>query len=174
MLARYTMNFEDFKHAQILCYRRKKFGALRMAIWVWVLPVLGLVCAAILAWDITARHFAFTPLAGGVLAALTGFGLFVLVMRPVNVRRLYKQMKNGRPENEPVELEIEGDEMISRLPGLSEGRFRRAAVVDFAEDDHIALLFVAKNKFLLVPKRALNESQWAAVHAWLDTSKVNI
>ena len=57
--------------------------------------------------------------------------------------------------------------LISRRPCLSEGRFQRAGILAFVEDEHIALLFVRKKLFLPVPRRALNAEGWAELRLWL-------
>jgi hypothetical protein len=164
MICEYTTNLEDFKAAQRLCIKRSPTKAFSFYLFQRVLPVLAI---ALLAWDILHRHFGFPPLVAGILGAVAWIGLYCPIMYPIQIRRLYRAMKNGRDDSAPLILEWNEHEMISRVPGLSEGRFLPAAIRDFAEDDNIALIFFAKNKFLMVPKRAMSESGWQELRHWM-------
>ena len=166
----YAMTLQDFKNAQILCSRRSKKSRLLFLLWLRVLPVVGILSLLALIWDIKLRHFGFTSAVGGILVGLAWFGLSIPAMRPFYIRSLYRQMKNVWPEGSPIEIGIEGDELISRVPGMSEGRFRRQAIVDFVEDDETALLYVAKKAFLFLPKRALPQVAIQEIKAWLQLS----
>ena len=59
--------------------------------------------------------------------------------------------------------------MISRIPSKSEGHFERGAIVNFAEDDAIALFYLGKKKFLFVPKSALPSEGWTELRQWIGT-----
>lgn len=83
------------------------------------------------------------------------------------------QMKNGRGDNDPIEFEITDEELISRIPGTSEGRFRRNGIHKFVENEKVALLYVAKLRFLILPKRALNDEQWLSLRQWLAKGEPN-
>jgi hypothetical protein len=172
MICRYTTNFQDFKNAQLLSIRSKRFGQLRYAFWFWILPIISIISFAALAYDIHWRHFGLKPLTGGMLAGIAWFGLWFLIMRPIVYRRLYKQMKNGRSDDAILELEIAGNEMISRIPGISEGRFFRKALFAFKENESIALIYLAKNKFLLLPKRTIDDEHMQQIREWVSQKEV--
>jgi hypothetical protein len=167
MLCRYTTNYQDFKAAQMLHIRSKRHGMLQYVIYNWCIPITGAIALLLLAYDIFINHFHYQPITGGILTALAWFGLWIPPMRIMNYRRLYKQMKNGRSDDYVLELEISGNELISRVPDISEGRFFRKAILAFLEDDKIALIYVAKNKFLLLPKHSLTPFQINTIHDWI-------
>jgi hypothetical protein len=168
MMCEYTTSFDDFKKAQILAAHRSIRAKLSFYFWLRVAPVLGLMALGALVWDVVFRHFGFDPMVGGILAGVAWIGIFCFVRRPFLVRKLYKHMLNGRPEGSPLELGIEGDQLVYRVPGRSEGRFYRASVNEFVEDDNLALLFVSKKNFLMIPKRAMPQEAWQQVKNWLD------
>jgi hypothetical protein len=168
MIYQYTTSFDDFKAAQKLGARRSIRSRATYATFHWVLPAIGIVSAGMLVWDIVFRHFMFTPALGGALAGLAWFGLYCPIRQPFLIRKLYKEMLNGRPEEAPLELGVEGQELVSRVPGKSEGRFHRGAIIACVEDESLALLFVAKKKFLIVPKHSLPEAGWLEIKTWLQ------
>lgn len=47
----------------------------------------------------------------------------------------------------------------SEISGVSEGIFRWNAIVDFAQDDKITLLYIAKKKFLFFPTSIMSAEQ---------------
>jgi hypothetical protein len=168
MMYQYTSTFEDFKAAQRLFSQRSWKSRLNFLIWLRILPVSGAISAVLLIWDIGYRHFKFDPVFAAVLGGLAWFGLYMALYRYLLLRKLYKRMKNGRPEGSPTEIGIEGDELVSRRPGLSEGRFKRPAVVGSIEDEKMLLLFVGKKIFFILPKAALPEAAVQEVKAWLQ------
>lgn len=168
MRAEYTITLADFKAAQHLCRRRSRRAWLLFLFWYRVAPVLGVVSATGFFYGLHHTE-SFPPWLGGVLAGCAWFGLFPLLWWPVQLRLQFRRMKEGAPDDAPVELELEGNELISRRPGLSEGRFRWAAIQSYAEDERIALVFVRKKLFLLIPKRALDDEGWSSMHRWLGS-----
>ena len=167
MMHQYTTTFADFKAAQRLFSRRNWKSKVSFLFWFRILPVLGLISIALLIWDIRFRDFEFSPGFAGILGGMAWFGLYVPLCRPFLLRRLYKRMKNGRPEGSPTEIGIEGGELISRLPGLSEARFKRPSIVGSIENETMMLLFVGKKIFLILPKLALPEVALQEVKEWL-------
>jgi hypothetical protein len=168
MMYSYSTTFADFKAAQRLFAQRSWKSKLNFLIWLRILPVSGLISAVLLIWDIGFRHFDFNPVFGVVLAGLAWFAFYIVLFRYFQLRKLYKRMKNGRPEGSPTEIGVEGDELVSRLPGLSEGRFKRPSVVGSIEDEKLMLLFVGKKIFFMLPKAALPEVALQEVRAWLQ------
>ncbi len=168
MLVRYTTSYKDFVAAQRLNVRRKFLGAARYNFFVYVLPVLSGLALLTLLFDIVVRHFSLPPWAGGVLSGLAFLGLYCSIYRVYIYRRLYRQMKNGRPELAPIEFELQGEELISRVPGFSEGRFLRTAIRDFAEDDAVVLLYLSPRAFLMLPRHAVSEPELADLRHWIS------
>lgn len=168
MLVRYTTSYQDFVAAQRLNIHRRFLGATRYATLVYVLPILSGLALITLLYDIVVRHFSLPAWAGGALAAIVALGLFLSLYRVFLLRRLYRQMKNGRPDLAPVELEIRGEELISRVPGFGESRLLRTAIRDFAEDSTVALVYLSPRTFLILPKHTIAEPDLAAIRHWLS------
>lgn len=170
MLYVYETNLADFKAAQRLHRRCHPKARLGYVFWYMVFPAIGCLSGLLLVWDIVVRHFQLSPSIGGLLSGLTFGGLYCLFMRPYLIRRAYRQMKEIS-EGRPVELELRDGELISRVPGRSEGRFQPKAVLEFVEDEQLALLYIRKKLFLIVPKRGLPESDLTELRAWSGKAK---
>ena len=171
MLVEYVTDFEDFKAAQRLARRHKPIAALSYNFWCWAVPGLALVAAAALIGnEVTKKPFLPAHI-GGYLAGLVGAGAFLAMYRPYQMRKLYKTMKANRAAGEPVQFELTDTEIISRIPGRSEGRFLPNAVFDYTEDDRLALIYVAEQRFLIVPKSAMPEEDWVRLREWIKRGR---
>jgi hypothetical protein len=170
----YTTNYGDFKNAQRL--HMTATPKLKVLFWISlrILPVVGLIVLLLLVGHaLPMKNSLVVIVACGLVGAGT-WGFIMAFLRPLLLRRLYKQMKNGRSDDAELGLEIADGQLISRIPGLSEGRFFPAAVLRFVENDKVALLYVAKKRFLIIPKSAMNETEWSELRAWLGPIPRNV
>jgi hypothetical protein len=164
---RYRMSYSDFKEAQRLHMRATPRFAIPFWIFLRILPALGLVAFLLLETKmIPSANAPLVAIASGIMAA-GAWGLIMALIRPFSLRRLYKQMKNGRGDDADLELALEDGQIISRVPGMSEGRFLPPAIQRFVENDRIALFYVSKKRFLVNPKRAADEEGWSSIRQWL-------
>jgi hypothetical protein len=140
--------------------------------WVWGLPVAGV--ATVLAWVATLLGSQLVWVK--TMAALSGFGIWFLAVIPLSrmltMRRAWKRLlpprtRKARKAMVAVELEFDETQVISRLPGRNEGRFFWPAIVDYAEDEKLALIFVAPKRFLFVPRRAMPDEAWVQLRGYV-------
>ncbi len=166
----YTLRYDDFKAAQRLHLEVSPRARFWFIVWQRVLPVVSLVCLALLLNDIFRHHFSYPPWLGGSLAGISVAGLYSLALRPFVMRRAFRKLRPDVGADEhSVELELFEGKLISRIPGKSEGRFERNAIVNFAESDAIALFYLGEKKFLFVPKSALPSEGWTELREWIGT-----
>jgi hypothetical protein len=161
----YVLRYQDYKNAQALYRKHRLTASLTYYVWIWILPVVGLAVALPLLLGL----FGYSPEWASTLAPFSAMGIwfavFIPVMRFYSVRKCWKRLL---PENVPksvkseisVELEMTEEQIISILPGTSEGRFYWSSILDFAEDDRIALVFVKKKVFIFIPRSALPAQGW--------------
>jgi hypothetical protein len=64
-----------------------------------------------------------------------------------------------------VRLTANDGELSVAIPGKSESRIYWNAIGEVAENSKVLLLFVGKERFLIMPHRALNEAQWVEMRA---------
>ena len=159
----YVLRKTDFLDAQRLYRKHSLRAALSHYLWIWAVPISGLcVVLATLAAVITPREDLIREL-GPAAAVGAWFALFIPTMRWWQIRKLWKASLDAGADGKPVTLQFDNEQLISAIPGKSEGRFFWTALVDYAEDDRLAMLFIRKKHFLYVPKYALPETAWAQI-----------
>jgi YcxB-like protein len=176
----YKLTYQNYKDSQRLYRRHRWQAALSYYFWIWLVPVLGSILALPLLANLL---FDFHPDWLRSIVGFSGVGLwfavFIPLMRFYTIRRCWKRLL---PENVrksirtdiPVEIEWNNEQLISCLPGRSEGRFFWSAICDFAENEKLALIFVKKKQFIFVPKSALPESAWADLRSRLANKPVTV
>jgi len=93
-------------------------------------------------------------------------------MRIYGIRKCWKRLlpesaKKSVRTDISVALEMTPEQIISILPGRSEGRFFWSVIVDYAEDGRLALVYIKKKQFLFIPRRAMDEVGWAELRSHL-------
>jgi len=172
----YTLTYKDYLDAQKLYRSHVWTAALSYYVWIWAVPIIGLTLA--LSWFVTMSGYSLEWLASMAGFAGVGIwlGLFIPAARVYTIRKCWKRLL---PESVPkstktsiaVEFEMTEDQVISVLPGRSEGRFFWTALFDLAEDDKLTLLFIKKRQFLFIPLRALDEAGWNLLRSKFASSR---
>jgi hypothetical protein len=167
----YVLQKQDFINAQHLYLRHNRRAALSYYFWIWLVPILGVVIfliaatAYLLHQEVLFHQIA--PLAGmGIW-----FAIFIPLMRWFNIRKLWKASVETIDGGKPVSLQFDNEQISSSIPGKSEGRFYWNAILDFAEDDRVAMIFVRAKNFLYIPKNALPEEAWTQIRALAPRKK---
>jgi hypothetical protein len=165
MTVEYTTSFEDYKAAQTLYLRARRWPGFRFKLLMYGLPALSVLFIAGAIWNIC-KHNARS---GGVFSGLAAYAVIltvvVVVLRPMNLRRLYRKRRKiaGVEKLDTVFFGFDEEFIRSGYPGRSEGQFRWDAVVEYAEDHKIFLIFISKKMFIYVPKRAMADDQWQSL-----------
>ena len=156
----YAIELADYKAAQRLYLKHRPWSMVLYVLLQWVLPGVAVCFVAWSFWLWVTLQFHTLAIVGGVTAGLLWMSIVFLVSRWWSLRRGYR---NICPKGIARRTRLTVDEqlVISGIPGESEGRFYWKAIHDYAENEELALLFVRKKLFLMVPRRALDEAQWA-------------
>ena len=172
MLCEYRLTLDDYKAAQrlhIQCNQRVRFW---FFFWHRFMPVVSSAALVLLLWDVFYRHFALPAWVGGVLAGLSFAGFYVPAIRPFLVRRAFRTlMEDASGGHGLLQLELRESELISRIPGRSEGRFQSVAIYEMVRDERICLIYIRKKLFLFVPRESMPEELWAALADWSGKAK---
>ena len=162
MTIEYISTFEDYKAGQALYLRSRRRAALRYKLWMYGLPTLSILLTAGAVWNIYTRQ----ARDGGVYGVLAAYSILltivVVLLRPWNLKRLYKKQRklNGVENLSTVMFAFDDTLVRSGYPGRSEGQFTWESIVDYAEDETVFLLFISQKMFLYIPKRAMSGEQW--------------
>jgi hypothetical protein len=170
----YKLTYQDYKDAQKLYLKSSWKAALSHYFWIWAVPIVGCILALpLIATLLGFRSEWFESMAGFGGAGLW-FAIFIPAMRIYTVRKCWKRLlpenarKSVRTEISAA-LEWNEEQLISILPGRSEGRFFWSALVDFVENDKLVLIFIKKKMFLFIPKDALPVSAWEDIRShWIN------
>jgi hypothetical protein len=156
----YTLTLKDFKAAQAL-HRRQKFVR-QLAVWAWpALTFLGLIGMFFASINNYSEIFSDS-------ISLTGGALFLTIWMPVvrwySFRRAFKQLFPPTRTDRSTWLDIDDERIISTIPGVSEGRFFWSAILAFAQDEKVTLLYIRKNAFLFIPNCAFSTTERAELN----------
>ena len=156
----YVITRQDYNSAQSLHRSNHRRVSLMYYFWFWFLPAISIAFLLYTLVLIAAKGLlaaqAYTPLAGWALY-IAAFMPFLLW----NTRR--KAMNTLQPKDrrgKPVTVQFDAHQIVSAVPGVSEGRFFWTAIQDFTEDSSVALLYTRKKVFLFIPKRAMDDAEW--------------
>jgi len=161
----YKLTYKDFLDAQRLFRKQRWKSALSYYVFIWGLPVLGFLAAVPWLAQLLGAQAQWVYAWGGFAALGLWCAIAIPLMRIYTIRRCWKRLlpdsakKSIRSEIR-VELEMNGEQLISALPGRSEGRFLWSGLIDYAEDEELALVFIKKKMFLFIPRRAMDDAGW--------------
>lgn len=159
MKLEYTLTLADFKAAQRLHYRQTLGRRIRLAFWTVVVPCLALAgLAAFLFLDMS-RITPYAAILFGVECAMLAISVINPIARYYKMRKAFNLLFPPARVERNSTLEITEDYILSGIPGVSEGKFFWNALVDFAQDEKITLLYIAKTRFLFFPTSAMTDMQ---------------
>ena len=171
----YIFDYKDFRNAQKLYLRHRKRAGATLRFWLYGLPTMTIVFLAIDIYAFKAGQNSAAGLFGWLTACALWMTLMIVVRRPWNLRRLYKKMlPPGTKDAVSAFFSFGEDGVISGITGRSEGRFFWKAILDYAEDDQIALLFIHQKRFLFIPKWAMDDSEWVRLRDYAGSHIVRL
>jgi hypothetical protein len=149
----YTLTLADFKAAFRL--HRRQFVTERMIFVLCLL--LTIVCMAIpLLLGPNSQLSQFCVSVGWIFLSLS-------ILLPTNLiyqaHRSYKQSFPSARTERISSTEIDDEQILTTIPGVSETKYLWNGVVGFAQNETVTLLYRAKHQFLLIPTRAFSPEQ---------------
>jgi hypothetical protein len=163
----YTATYADFRAAQRTYIRSSTARRVRFHLLTWGLLVLGTLVLALML-SLHLENTPLMPLYAGLGGGLLGGGIATCLLRPWRMRRAYEAFNGKVSEARSVYFEVQAETLLSGIVDRSEGRFQRAAICNFVEDETTALLFFSKKRFLYIPKTALPQEGWNDLKQWLQ------
>ena len=164
----YTLTLVDYKAALRLHRRQKLSRRITFILLYCVVPVLAVIGLttvfileakgqADLAADVIGVDIIFIWLSIGLPMA-----------RFVNIRKGFKRIFPSTRTERSSSIDIDDERIVSAIPGVSEGKFFWNAILAFAQDEKITLLYIDKNRFLLFPTYALTPVQRLELSALVE------
>jgi hypothetical protein len=149
----YKLTLADVKAAFRL-HRRQTL--VRRCGWLfWI--VLTVAC-------FTVAHFASVPSELFAQSSSIGMGALVIavglpISRFYNVRKCYRQHFPKARTGELTTTEIDDEQIVGVIPGVSETKRPWKAIVAFAQDNEVTLFYVRKSAFVFLPTSAMSPAQ---------------
>jgi YcxB-like protein len=174
----YTLTYRDFLDAQKLYRRHRTSAGVKYYFAIWLLPIVGFIVGLPFILSLLGYQPSWADALSGFSVLGLWFAFAIPLVRFYTVRKCWKRLlpdslpRSIRTEI-PVGMEMTSDQLISSLPGRSEGRFMWPALVDYAEDEKLALVFVKKKFFLFVPRRAMDDAGWIQLRSCFANSRTS-
>jgi len=159
MKLEFTLTLSDYRSAQRLHIRQKVSRQISFFVWFILVPILALMgLIAFIALDIS-RYTRSAGLFAGIEGGLVWLAIFCPVSREYQIRKSFKQLFPKNRTDRSSTLEIDDTQVVSIIPGVSEGKFFWSAICGFAQNDEVTLIYVAPKRFLFFPTSAMNTEQ---------------
>jgi len=168
--------YQDYLDAQKLYRKHRWKAAVSYYAFIWALPILGLLAGFPLLATFLGYHSPLTRSFAPISGVGLWFAIYIPLMRIYSIRKCWRlllpeHMKKSTKSEIAVALEMTPEQLISVIPGKSEGRFFWPGILDFAEDDKLALIFIKRKLFIFVPHRAMDEAGWSELRARFGASR---
>ncbi|MGD0735675.1 MAG: YcxB family protein [Terracidiphilus sp.] len=161
----YTLTINDYKAAQRLHLRQRLGRRLAFTFWYVAVPILAAAGALAFALLDVSKLTHFAAIYFGIEAALVWLSIYLPLMRFYTMRKCFKQMFPPSRTDRTSSIDIDDERAVSTIPGVSEGKFFWSAIIDFAQDDKVTLLYIRKKAFLFFPTSALSTDERAELNA---------
>ena len=168
MQVTYTLTLADYKAALRLHRRQKLIRRAGFFFWYVAIPgssAVALIAAVVFSTTGQTEWFARCL---GVGVGLLWLSITMPFARMFTIRKGFRRIFPQSATNRTCTIDITDDRIISGMPGVSEGKFFWPAIVAFAQDEKITLLYIDKNRFLLFPTYSLSPLQRSELSAMFD------
>lgn len=151
----YTLTLDDYKAAQVL-HRRQKFTR-QLAVWIWpALTLLGL--AAMVAFTLTDHSELFVD-SLAVTAGALFITVWMLAARWYLLRKCFKQLFPPTRIDRSSAIDIDDEQILSAVPGVSEGKIFWQGLLQFAQNNKVTMLYISELRFIFFPTSVLTLEQ---------------
>ena len=157
--ADYVLQFDDYKAAHRLWLLHRPWAMFRHLFAMWILPgiVVAANCWSIWLW--IGKRSDRLPLVYGITIVLTWLCLILILTYRKRLRRRYQAMGGGALAQR-VRLKVDDEAIAVANSAKSEIRYAWSALEGSLEDEHGGVLVEGKT-LIAVPRRVLEETQWA-------------
>jgi hypothetical protein len=153
MKLNYTLTLADWK-AALKLHRHKKYFR-RFGVLIWFIFSVACLTLALFCNSQSELFAQFIALGAGTLAV----AIVSPFMRAYIDKRGYRRLFSPACKDRSFYIDIDDDRILSGLPGVNEEKYFWNAIVGFAQDKKMTLLYLDKDKFLLFPTYALSPDQ---------------
>jgi hypothetical protein len=155
----YTLTLADIKAALRLHTKQDRNRRIRFLISYAILPILAILGSIALILLLLSGHTEWASMFRIVDFVLILLSFFFYFYRVELANKSYKRIFPPTRTEQTSNIDIDDERIFSRTPGVSEEKYFWTAIVAFAQDEKMNLLYLDTNRFLLFPTRALSIDQ---------------
>jgi len=160
----YKITLKNYKAALRLHATSKLGRRINHYFWYFGVPILAICGLMLLIFGgLSETTEIYSPFRI-TLWVLLWLSIYLPIMRFFNVRRGFKRIFPPTAKDKNVSIDIDDERIVSAIPGLSEGKFFWNAILEFAQDRNVTLLYLAKSRFLFFPTHAMTAEQQLELH----------
>ena len=160
----YTLTIDDYKAGIRLHKQQKLARRVHFFIYDVVFPALAILS---LLGTIAAYLLGQSDLVDNLIVpniVLVSISILVPLLRAYRVRKSYKQLfPPGRLDRNWL-IDIDGERIISSVPGVAESSIPWSGIYAFAHDDKIASLYISEDQYISIPAAAFTPDQRAELN----------
>ena len=158
----YTLTLAHLKAAQSLHIRQRMRRRLIYLFWYRLIPILAPFSAlgAAYLWSLDshrAPHGAAYKF--GAACYLVSMAIYLPIRREYCMRKSFKSLFPPARTDPNSSIDIDEDRIVSKIPGVAEGKFFWNGIVAFAQDESVTLIYPNEKVFLFFPTSALLPAQ---------------
>jgi hypothetical protein len=158
MTLNYTLTLADYQ-AALRLHRHQKMGRqLSWSFWFRIMPVIGglLLTWVLFTGFVEKRGFGQNP-------SVTFVPPVVFLFLPLIHLNLERKQFNRSfpPHGRSLSIRIDEDGVVCTNQGVSESTFNWNAVVGFAQDSKVTMLYIDKTRFLFFPTPVMSSDERA-------------
>ena len=154
----YVPTIKDYRAGLRLHFRLRLTRRIAHLLGLWMLPSFFLLFSAPMIYKMLTQPEEYSGVLGWLVIGFA-FSLIVPLRQYYCVNKQFKALFQNSLASREVSVEISNDRILSAIPGMSEGTFYWKAILDFAQDENVTLLYVAENRFLFIPTQAMSPAQ---------------
>jgi hypothetical protein len=155
----YELTLADYKAAQRLHIRQKFSRRINFYVWFVAVPILAVLGLAFFIFFDVNKLTKSASVFFGAEAGLVWLAAYLPVWRAYAIRKCFKQILSPARTDRNSLIDIDDDRIVSTVPGVSEGRFFWNAILGFAQDEKVTLLYIREKAFLFFPTPAMSPAQ---------------
>lgn len=168
MQIEFSIILKDYRNAVWLYCKKRPFSMIAYVYALWLMPFLGVACIAFGVYG----QVNYPRALGAYFSNVIPFFILCILLPAVQEINLRRKFSSAFPEGSRFITAIfTQDSFLCVLPGRVESRYYWSTLYGFTEDESIALLFITKASFVMIPKRVLSKADLQELRNLINNGK---
>jgi hypothetical protein len=151
----YTITYAEFAAGSRLGWRQSLLTFLFYIVARYIAFALAVLCLALVIFSFTHGE----PQGGRAFLPVTILLFIIPLTLTWTWRRSYNRLKVAKDDQPKLSFAANGQEFVRQIHGMGELTWLWSATKGFAENKKVVLIAARKGAFIIIPRRALSETQ---------------